>query len=204
MAREHNRAIFGEVTDFYKTVMTNYDAKLEEYAQVARRTLREHGLDPERYEELEDPENPNEDVAIYESGQLLFFHFLMKAKIERLPEMRVEDEEKFVRSMNVITYMSAAIAELGIRIMARASELDAARGKRIVDAAKEGHISKWGTSEQKKARWAKMQAEVDRLWRPEMTHNDVATRAAAVLGYPQKKLYSPKSIKRHTKIPSHA
>lgn len=82
-------------------------------------------------------------------------------------------------------------------VVAQQVDIDALRGKKVVDDARRGHERVHGTDEAKSHRWAKHQAEVDRLRiaHPDWSKSNVAREAARNTGC------NEKTIRRHCRVP---
>jgi hypothetical protein len=90
------------------------------------------------------------------------------------------DEATATKEFGQLLNAATEIGVLGQRLIARKHEEDVLRGRGTLEYARKGHAAEHGTPEEKKRRYAKYQAELDRVRKsnPKLTRNVVAQRVA--------------------------
>lgn len=108
----------------------------------------------------------------------------------------LKESVRVEQQLGVALFQMYRLGWKACQVFVRDREPDAGRGKKVMDAAKQGHEQTHGTAEQKQRKWAEYQKEVDRLrmlhpnWSKANINHRVATKFDVV----------PRTIRRHTQI----
>ena len=114
-----------------------------------------------------------------------------------VPDLPPEYEDK-IDTLNDIKRLVGLGEEEGLkRILGEERFKHHARGKKILDAAKQGHVATHGTQQEKNQRWKNMQTEIDKLYskKPHLSYANLCKNVADKLNV------SPKTIQRHAVNP---
>lgn len=164
---------------FCMGVHNNFYEELEKYCALADQTLRKLGLDPEL--SLDETAPP---IAVEAEGVLRLRAQLNTIQAWELVPLldQVTGNLRPTLSLYIVQLMELAmrVGALGERLKARPHETNAARGKKVIEAARQGHEQTHGTPEEKRLRNNKLQVEVDRIssWNSKAKKTSIAKRVA--------------------------